>query len=100
MSLTKSFWNAVSWVARATLVPWNRRIVTIHDRIQPIHVHCNVVPQTDDQDHAAVQSLPHCCHATFLSKRVAVAKRSLLRTALLIRLGIVTSTCGVRRVGN
>jgi len=100
MSLTKSFWLALGRIARATLASWHRRIAAILYRIQPIHVHCNIVPQADDKDHAAVQSLPHCLHATFFCKRISVAKRGLLCFAELVGLIIVTITQRIRRVVN
>lgn len=100
MILANNFWLAFVRITRATLAPWHRRITSILFRIQPIHAHCNVVPQADHQDHAAVQSLPHCLHATLFRKRISVTKRSLLRSAELIRLIVVTSTQGIRRVVN
>merc|ERR1739845_150659 len=70
MLLAKSLWLAVSWIARATLAPRLGWIAVVHVGIQPIHLHCNVIPQTDDQDHAAVQGFPHCFHTALLCKGI------------------------------
>merc|ERR1712093_898341 len=43
MGLTESLWFAISRITRPTKGTWSRRIVA-HVRVQPIHVHQDVIP--------------------------------------------------------
>merc|ERR1711865_702804 len=96
MGLTESVWSAILGVAWATKGTWGRRIVA-HVRIQPIHVHQDVIPHADDQDHATIQSLSHLLHATNLREAVAIAKSLLLVGTGLISLDVlVVETFGIR----
>merc|ERR1719503_278596 len=92
--LTECLWHTVCWVTRSASASWLRRIA-VHVRVQPIHGHCNVIPHGDDQNHATIQSLSHCFHASLLREGVAVTKRSLLGCAKGIRLDVVIATDGI-----
>merc|ERR1712178_420643 len=93
--LTKSLWNAIRRVARAASAAWLVLIAVVHVRVQPVHVHCNVIPHADDQNHAAIQSLSHGLHASLLSEGIAIAERGLLGGAEGIGFHVVIAACGV-----
>merc|ERR1712178_333863 len=93
--LTEGLWDAICRVARATSAAWLVLVAVVHVRVQPVHVHSNVVPHADDQNHAAIQSLSHGLHASLLCERVAVAERSLLSGAEGIGFHVVVAACRV-----
>lgn len=62
--------------------------------VQPEHVGCVVIPDTEDEHHAVCRGLAHVSHPSLLVETVAVAEGSLLRIAEGGGDGVVRSHSG------
>jgi len=93
--LAKGLWHTVSRVAWATSASWLVLVAIVHVGVQPIHVHGNVIPHADDQNHATIQGLTHGLHASLLGEGIAVTERGLLSRAEGVGFHVVVASCRV-----